>query len=107
LRQDHDDPAKFRCLVGHAYGIASLEEGTRREIETSLWTAIRLFQQRSNLDRVMAHAESEKGRLRSTELHLKRAAEAAGHAQWLQQLVLSLPDQSTEPNPGTGRAENQ
>jgi hypothetical protein len=74
-------------------------------METSLWTAIRLFQQRSNLARTMAHEERLKGRSRSAEIYLKRAAEAAGHAQWLQQLVLSLPEPSVDL--AEARAENQ
>jgi two-component system chemotaxis response regulator CheB len=105
LRQHPDEPTRFRCLVGHAYSSASLEEGTRREMETSLWTAIRLFQQRSHLDRTMAHEERLKGRSRSAEMHLKRAAEAAGHAEWLQQLVLSLPEPGVDP--AEEHAENQ
>jgi two-component system chemotaxis response regulator CheB len=106
LRQNPDNPDSFRCLVGHAYSIASLEEGTRREIESSLWTAIRLFQQRSNLDRTIAGEERHKGRPRAAETYLKRAAEMAGHAQWLQQLVLSLPEPALADDSDELRAES-
>ena len=75
LRQNPDNPLNFRCLVGHAYSIASLEEGTRREIETSLWTAIRLFQQRSNVNRTIAGEEKLKGRERNADLGMHLARE--------------------------------
>jgi two-component system chemotaxis response regulator CheB len=107
LRQNPNYPTNFRCLVGHAYSIATLEEGTRRDIETSLWTAIRLFQQRSNLGRTMAADERRKGRSYLAEALRKRAAEAAGHAQRLQQLVLSLSEPPLEAGSGERRAESQ
>jgi two-component system chemotaxis response regulator CheB len=106
MRRNPDNPTSFRCLIGHAYSLASLEEGTRREIETSLWTAIRLFQQRSNLDRTMAGDERRKGRSHVADVYLKRAAESAGHAQWLQQLVLSLPEPTVEEDSERARAES-
>lgn len=112
LSAQPDSPGNFRCLVGHAFGIASLEEGTRREIEGSLWSAIRLFEQRSHLNRSVASTERSKGRPRSAEMYLKRAAESTGHARWLQELVLSLPETEPEPErdeqePGKGRAKSR
>ena len=107
LRQNPDDPSSFRCLVGHAYSLASLEDGTRHEIESSLWTAIRLFEQRSQLDQRLANSERAKGRPRASEMYMRRAAESAGHAQWLQQLVLSLPEPEGEPDSGEARAESR
>jgi two-component system, chemotaxis family, protein-glutamate methylesterase/glutaminase len=97
LSQQHGNPTRFRCLVGHAYSLDSLEEGTRHEIEASLWTAIRLLQQRSNLNRVQAELQQSKGRARVAESYLERAAESAAQAAALQQLVLSLPAPKSAP----------
>jgi hypothetical protein len=69
-----------------------LEERTRRDIESSLWSAVRLFQQRANIDRGLAHKESERGRLQGADRYAMRAAEAEGHASVLHDLLMKLPD---------------
>jgi two-component system chemotaxis response regulator CheB len=92
LRQLPDEPLRFRCHTGHAYSGLGLEEQTRQEIESSLWSAIRLFEQRSNIDRALAQKESERGRLRGADQYAMRAAEAQSHASVLHDLLMRLPD---------------
>jgi two-component system chemotaxis response regulator CheB len=92
LRQAHGDIIRFRCLTGHAFSGPILEDRTRRDIESSLWSAIRLFQQRANVDRELAERESERGRLMGADKYVTRATEAEGHASVLQDLLLKLPD---------------
>jgi hypothetical protein len=55
----------------------------------------------------MAADERRKGRSYLAEALRKRAAEAAGHAQRLQQLVLSLSEPPLEAGSGERRAESQ
>jgi CheB methylesterase len=66
-------------------------EGPQRDVETSLWSAIRLFQQRANIDRGLAQTESEHGRLHGADRYAMRAAEAEGHASVLHELLMKLP----------------
>src|SRR5215213_2356988 len=75
LREAPDDVLRFRCHVGHAYSPKSLLNGSRQEVERSLWAAIRLLQQRSNLSRASATKERERGRLQGAESYERRAAE--------------------------------
>lgn len=90
LSVSRDGLARFRCMVGHAFGARSLLSRTRQEIEVSLWSAIRLLQQRAMLDRSNARREHEKGRERGAAQYDDRAAESEAHANLLRELLLSL-----------------
>jgi two-component system chemotaxis response regulator CheB len=92
LREVEADMLRFRCRTGHAYSANALDPLSRQEIESSLCSAIRLFQQRANLDRAMAHKEGERGRLRGADQYASRAAEAQAHATVLHDLLMRLPD---------------
>jgi two-component system, chemotaxis family, protein-glutamate methylesterase/glutaminase len=92
LREAAGDLLRFRCRTGHAFSAHVLEELTRKDIESSLWSAIRLFQQRANIDRGLAHKESKNGRLHGADQYAMRAAEAQGHASVLHDLLMRLPD---------------
>jgi two-component system chemotaxis response regulator CheB len=92
MREAAGDVLRFRCHTGHAFTASILEDRTRRDIESSLWSAIRLFQQRANLDRGLAQKESEKGRLQGADSYAMRAAEAEGHASVLHDLLMKMPD---------------
>jgi two-component system chemotaxis response regulator CheB len=92
LRQAPGDILRFRCHTGHAFSGPALEQSTRRDIESSLWSAVRLFQQRANIDRSLAQQESTKGRLQAADRYAMRAAEADGHASVLHELLIKLPD---------------
>jgi two-component system chemotaxis response regulator CheB len=83
---------RFRCHTGHAFSAPVLEERTRCDVESSLWSAIRLFQQRANLDRGLAQKEIERGRLQGADKYATRAAEATAHASVLHDLLMKLPD---------------
>jgi two-component system, chemotaxis family, protein-glutamate methylesterase/glutaminase len=90
LRKQQDDPLMFRCRTGHAFSIRALLHGTAAEIEQSLWTAVRLFQQRCNLARELAEKEQARGRQHGAETYRARASEAAAHATALRELLAHL-----------------
>jgi two-component system, chemotaxis family, protein-glutamate methylesterase/glutaminase len=92
LRETKEGLLRYRCYTGHAFSGLVLEQQTRRDIESSLWSAVRLFQQRSNIDRALAQKESEKGRIRGADQYAQRAAEAEAHASVLHELLMGLPD---------------
>jgi two-component system chemotaxis response regulator CheB len=84
----------FRCHVGHAFTERSLAEFTQREIESSLWSAVRLFQQRANLCRSLAQREQEAGRDRSASSYEERARDSDNHAHVLRNLLVGVPSAS-------------
>lgn len=90
LRREPGAPARFRCHVGHAFGQETLLDGTRKQGESSLWSAIRHFQQRSHLNRSMAVRERQLGRLRGADVYERRAAEGDEHATVLRALLARM-----------------
>jgi two-component system, chemotaxis family, protein-glutamate methylesterase/glutaminase len=100
LAEPNDGLIRFRCMVGHAFGALSLLNRTRHEIEASLWSAIRLLQQRATLDRACARRENERGRPHGAERYDDRASESEGHANLLRELLLSLGELESESDRG-------
>lgn len=91
LSRDSLVPDHYRCHVGHAFSERSLSEFTQREIEGSLWSAIRLFQQRAKLCRSLARREREAGRNKTASTYEQRARDSDNHAQVLRNLLVGPP----------------
>lgn len=71
---------QFHCLVGHAFNLDSLVRGADQEIDRTLWAAIRLFEQRANIGRMMGDQELAQGREKRAAFHKSRAEESHQHA---------------------------
>lgn len=75
--QDGKNP-RFRCHIGHAYTAATLLAEQTMKIEETMWTALRMFEERKNLldsiakDKGGATARSAKERSDSTQVHIER-----------------------------------
>jgi two-component system chemotaxis response regulator CheB len=66
---DKSAPMRFRCHTGHAYTSASLLAEQTSKIEETMWTALRMFEERKNLLTTMA--KEQKGTI--AKLSLERA----------------------------------
>jgi two-component system, chemotaxis family, protein-glutamate methylesterase/glutaminase len=75
----------FRCHVGHAFSPATLLTGHSKDLEATLWAAIRGFEE--NAERVAGGPGGDALR----EKFIARAQTARGHAQKPRQLIDSLP----------------
>jgi two-component system chemotaxis response regulator CheB len=84
-KSEEGDPM-FRCLVGHGFHLNSLLRGHDEEIEQTLWAAIRLFEQRVNISRMLANQERQQGRPQRAQLYDTRAHESQEHAANLREL---------------------
>lgn len=82
---------RFRCRLGHAFGEATLTKASREVVESSLWAAIRLLEQRANIDRARGGEERDRGRAASAGMYEERAAEVNGHAHVLREMLAKLP----------------
>lgn len=92
MMRQKDDALRFRCRLGHAYGAASLSAASRDAVESSLWAAIRLLEQRANIDRARSGEEQERGRGRAAQHYASRATETAGQADVLREVLANLPE---------------
>jgi two-component system, chemotaxis family, protein-glutamate methylesterase/glutaminase len=68
------------------FHIKSLASDTDEQIDRTLWAAIRMFEQRVNISRMLAEQERSHGRHRRAELYDARADESMAHAQRLREL---------------------
>lgn len=87
-----DGSGLFRCRVGHAYSAQTLAHENRHDIESSLWTAVRLLQQRANLARLREKQERNRGRNAAAQSYSDRAAESERHANVLRTVLMGLPE---------------
>ena len=75
---DKDKDFRFRCHTGHAYTSASLLAEQTRKIEETMWTALRMFEERKNLLTEMAHKTKGVGsksvleRAKMSQIHIDR-----------------------------------
>jgi two-component system chemotaxis response regulator CheB len=75
---DEDDVTRYRCHTGHAYTAASLLAEQTMQIEETMWTALRMFEERRNLMITMANeqrgatAKSALERANMSQIHIDR-----------------------------------
>jgi two-component system chemotaxis response regulator CheB len=77
LNEVHDGKVlRFRCRVGHAYGVASLTADQQDKIEAALWAALRALEDQIVLNRRLVRRAQERGHRHSADT-FRRYEEAA------------------------------
>ncbi|HEY0056705.1 MAG TPA: chemotaxis protein CheB [Pedobacter sp.] len=77
-KMDASSPVRFRCHTGHAYTESSLLAEQTMKIEETMWTALRMFEERKNLLDTMARdhggatAKSALERAALSQVHIDR-----------------------------------
>jgi hypothetical protein len=66
--------------------MSSFMRGLENSIDQTLWAAVRMFEQRVNISRMMAEQERSHGRDSRAALYDSRAKESHAHAQRLREL---------------------
>lgn len=74
---------RFRCHVGHAYSVGSLDVSQSDALEGALWGALRSLQERARLFRRLSQREHDK----RADHYARKAEEAARHAEVLRTLI--------------------
>jgi len=75
---DNDSDLRFRCHTGHAYTSATLLAEQTKKIEETMWTALRMFEERKNLLTLMAKGKGGVGsksaleRAKLSQVHIDR-----------------------------------
>ncbi len=78
---------RFRCHTGHAFTLGALLDDSRRELEETLWVALRMMEERKNLLRNLA-GQSGVAALDS-ESKLERIVELKRHVNRLREFLLN------------------
>ncbi len=75
---EKDSNSRYRCHTGHAYTSAALLAEQTNKIEETMWTALRMFEERKNLLTTMAQekkgvgSKSAEERARVSQIHIDR-----------------------------------
>ena len=75
---DKGPQLRYRCHTGHAYTAAALLADQTKKIEETMWTALRMFEERKNLlttlakDQTGAQARSADERAKLSQMHIDR-----------------------------------
>lgn len=80
LKVSEENTDRYRCYTGHSYTQEKLEEKQLEELESSIWVAIRIMEERRNLLNSMNGYQQEARQERSAvlETHIKRLKKMLG-----------------------------
>jgi two-component system chemotaxis response regulator CheB len=78
---------RYQCLVGHRYSLVSLVAAHSEELESALWIALRVLEERITLQRRLAERSRDKGRSHGGQLFQDRIADNLKHAKVLRDIL--------------------
>lgn len=84
-----ENTERYRCHVGHSFSENDLNSRQSEEIETTLWVAVRMMEERRNLLRKMESDVRKKGFARMAASHGERAEELQAHIDKLKSILFT------------------
>jgi two-component system, chemotaxis family, protein-glutamate methylesterase/glutaminase len=88
LNELHDGKVlRFRCRIGHAFGLASLAADQQEGIEAALWAAIRSLEEQASLNSRLATRARDRGHVRTAASFDGRAEAARDHAKKVREVL--------------------
>lgn len=84
---DQGGLSRFRCHVGHAYSIQTLEAEQGIRVEAALWAALRGLEEEIRIATRMSQAATTRGERGRAQYHDDRAVVGTRHAQVLRQVL--------------------
>jgi two-component system chemotaxis response regulator CheB len=81
---------RFRCRVGHAWSADTLRLEQIDQLESALWTALRVLEENISLNRRMADQARDRRYERGAQAFEKQILDAQQHAQLIRQVLVSL-----------------
>ncbi len=83
---DNPDVKRYRCHTGHSFTAAALLTIQSEKIEETLWTSLRMFEERKNLLNNMARTQI---RQRGKDSYAQRAKETEIHIERIREMLLA------------------
>ncbi|HEU4457192.1 MAG TPA: chemotaxis protein CheB [Longimicrobium sp.] len=88
---------RYRCRVGHAFGVETLLAQQDGAVEGALWTALQTLKERAALARRMAARMEARGNTRSLESFRAQADDADARAEVIRRVLADPPESEPEP----------
>lgn len=88
---------RYRCHVGHAFSVDSLDAEQSEKLEAALWSALRALEERGALNRRLAKQARDRESNSMAERFQQRAEEADEHVTSIRQMLLADPEQAFLP----------
>lgn len=85
-----DGSSRYRCHVGHAFTEEGLLTNIESSTEATLWTALRMIEERKNLLKQIGEKESRKGNAKLAASYFERSEEMDGHAHRLKEILFGI-----------------
>jgi len=85
-----DKSVHFRCHIGHAYSEPELVRNQFEALNTTLWVALRMMEERRSLLHRIGQDEKNKNLHLLADMHLERAKELEVHIGNLKQLLFNI-----------------
>jgi len=83
-------PEEFRCDVGHAFSLQTLNRSQAHRLERALWVAHRVLAERARVLEHMANDSTQQGRTSIARDYTSRKQELVGHAQSILAVLASI-----------------
>ena len=78
---------KYRCHIGHSYSELDLQTKQAKNVEATLWVALRMMEERKNLLKRMEAQSMERGYHRFAKEHYEKANELQEHINKLKEIL--------------------
>lgn len=94
IKEQHSD--RFRCHTGHAYTVNDLLFKQGHNVETTLWVALRMMEERKNLLHKMEAQTRQRGFSRFANDHRQKGEELQQHIDQLKKLLTIVQEEEEE-----------
>ena len=93
---EHDVPMRYKCHTGHSYTLKDYLAKQFKNIESSLWVALRSLEERRKLLAQLAEKNRQKGLHRSASDFEAKIEELKGHVDNLKQVLFATQEEAVQ-----------